>query len=216
MNLIYSYDAYCGWCFGFKLVMHKIYETYKDLLYIDVLSGGMILPEKPVHISASATYIAKEYKNVEALSGVKFGTDYLWHILNPDESDWFPNSEKPSIALAIIREKYPERSLEFAEDMQIALFEEGRDLTDNEAYRHLLSKYNFEAEDFYEALKSETYKAKAYEDFEFAKQLKVSGYPTLLLQADASKFYLLSRGYTSFEQLKATIDKVLHEIEGNK
>ena len=99
--LIYCYDAYCGWCYGFSPVIKKIAEEYKDVMDSDVLSGGMILPEVPTHIGIAAGYISKAYKNVEELTGIKFGADYLWHIEHPEDSDWYPNSEKPAIALCI-------------------------------------------------------------------------------------------------------------------
>ena len=90
---------------------------------------------------------------------------------------------------------------------------EGRDLTDDEAYRHLLPEYGIEAEDFYTKLKSEEYLDKAYYDFALVKQLQVTGYPTVLLQVSDSKFYLLSRGYTDYGTLKGRVDKVLESHE---
>jgi putative protein-disulfide isomerase len=139
-TLIYCYDAYCGWCYGFSQVIKKIHSEYKSQVETEVLSGGMILPDEPVHIGATAGYISKAYKNVEELTGIKFGEDYLWHINHPDASDWYPNSEKPAIALCIFKEYFPEQQVSFASDMQYALQYEGRDLTDDEAYRHLLEK----------------------------------------------------------------------------
>jgi putative protein-disulfide isomerase len=209
--IIYCYDAYCGWCYGFSPVIQKIADTYKNVMPIDVLSGGMILPEKPVHIRTTAKYIEGAYKNVEELTGVKFGEDYLWHIKNPEESDWYPNSEKPAIALCIFKEFYPDRAVEFAADLQNALHNEGRDLTDNEAYRHLLEKYSIQAETFYEKLQSEEYKEMAYYEFSLMKQLQVNGYPCVFVQTGDTKFSLVARGYTDYETLKARIDAVLNE-----
>src|SRR5262245_24408244 len=137
MKLVYCYDAYCGWCYGFSLVMKKVAEEYKNSLAIEVLSGGMILPDDPVHISATASYIEKAYPRVEELTGIKFGEDYLWHIRNPDESDWYLHSEKPAIALCIFKEILEDKQVEFAADLQFAHHYEGRDLTDDEAYRRL-------------------------------------------------------------------------------
>ena len=211
--LIYCYDAYCGWCFGFSPVITKIANEFKDVLDTECFSGGMILPETPVHIKASAAYIADAYKNVEDLAGVKFGSDYLWHIFNPDKSDWYPNSEKPAIAMVIFKEYYPERSIEFAADLQTALHGEGRDLTDNEAYRHLLEKYNINAEEFYNKLGEEAYKEKAYYEFALVKQLEVNGFPTVFIQTGEQKFIMVARGYTDYETLKERIDKVLEEAE---
>jgi putative protein-disulfide isomerase len=210
--LIYCYDAYCGWCYGFSPVIKKIAEDFKDELDADVLSGGMILPEKPTHFDTIAPYIQKAYKTVEEHTGVKFGEDFLWHVFNYEDSDWYPNSEKPAIALSIFKEFYPDRAVEFAGDLQYALNFEGRDLTDNEAYRHLLEKYSIQPEIFYERLQGEEYKEKAYYEFSLVKQLQVTGYPAVLIQANDSKFYLVARGFTDYDSLKERIDNVLKSL----
>ncbi|MBC7889934.1 MAG: DsbA family protein [Ferruginibacter sp.] len=209
--LIYCYDAYCGWCYAFSPVIKKISGDYKDQLEFEVLSGGMIISEKARHISVTAGYIQQAYKVVEEHTGIKFGADYLWHINNPDGSDWYPSSEKPAIALCIFKEFYPERQIEFAADLQYALHFEGRDLCDDEAYRHLLEKYSIQEETFYTKLKNEEYKDRAYYEFALCKQLQVTGYPAVLMQLSETKFHLLSRGYTAYEELKDRIDEVLKE-----
>lgn len=209
--LIYCYDAYCGWCYGFSKVIQQVALEFKDRIETEVLSGGMVLPEKPVHISATAGYIQNSYKNVEELTGATFGTDYLWHINNFEDSDWYPHSEKPAIALCIFKDFYPDRSIEFAADLQYALHYEGRDLTDDEAYRHLLEKYSIHPEIFYERLKSEEYKEKAYYEFSLVKQLKVTGFPAVFLQTGELKFHLLANGFTDYETLKTRLDNVLIE-----
>jgi putative protein-disulfide isomerase len=213
--LIYCYDAYCGWCYGFSPVIKQISEVYKQKLHCEVLSGGMILPEQPVHIRVTAGYISEAYKIVENHTGIKFGDDYLWHIKNPEESDWFPNSEKPALALSVFKELFPEQQVQFASDMQYSLHYEGRDLTDNEAYRHLLEKYNIDADDFYNKLQSEEYKEKAYYEFQLCKQLQVTGFPQVLIQITETKFHLLARGYTDYETLAKRIDLVLIEVENH-
>lgn len=211
-TLFYCYDAYCGWCYGFSPVMKKIQEAYPQLP-IEVLSGGMILPEEPVSIAVTAGYIQKAYTTVEEYTGIRFGPDYLWHINNPELSDWFPNSEKPSVALCIFKEFYPDQQVVFAGELQYALHFEGRDLTDDEAYRHLLEKYSIHPETFYEKLKSETYKEQAYYEFSLVKQLQVTGYPCVLMQISETKFHLLARGYTDYETLKSRLDNVLSESQ---
>ncbi len=210
--LIYCYDAYCGWCYGFSPVIKRIAEEYNNEFDFEVLSGGMIITEKAKHISFTAAYIEQAYKVVEEHTGIKFGEDYLWHITHPEDSDWYPSSEKPAIALCIFKEFYPERQIEFATDLQYALHYEGRDLCDDEAYIHLLEKYSIQPETFYTKLKSETYKEMAYYEFALCKQLQVTGYPAVLLQINDTKFHLLARGFTAYEDLKERLDNVLIEI----
>ena len=211
--LIYCYDAYCGWCYGFSKVISKVAEEFKEQLSYEVLSGGMILPEKPVHIKVSADFIAKAYPSVEELTGVKFGSDYLWHIFNSEDSDWYPNSEKPAIAMCVFKEYYPERVIEFAEDLQYSLHFEGRDLTDDEAYRHLLEKYSINIESFYEKLSSEEYRDMAHYEFSLVQQLKVEGYPTVFIQINESKFHMIARGYTNEADLRERINAVLASMQ---
>jgi putative protein-disulfide isomerase len=208
-TLIYCYDAYCGWCYGFSPVIKKIAAEYKSKLDIEVLSGGMMIGEEVMPIEKIGPYIQTAYKRVEELTGIKFGEDFLWHINNPDKSDWVMNSEKPTIALCILKEYYPERQLEFATDLQYALNYEGRDLDDDEAYRHLLDKYNLQSEAFYSKLQSEEYKEMAYYEFALMKQLQVNGYPTVFVQTDELKFVMVARGYTSYEELEQRINNVL-------
>ncbi|HVM87358.1 MAG TPA: DsbA family protein [Puia sp.] len=210
--LIYCYDAYCGWCYGFSQVIKKIAGEYNSHFFIEVLSGGMIISEKPMSILSAAGYIREAYKTVEERTGVKFGKDFLWHIFNPDKSDWFLNSEKPSIALCVFKEYYPNLQVQFASDLQYALNFEGRDLCDDETYSHLLHKYNIPAEEFYVKLHDNGYKEQAYYEFALVKQLRVTGFPALLLQVNESKFYSLTKGYTDYETLKIRIDNLLKEI----
>ena len=211
-SLIYCYDAYCGWCYGFSPVMNKLAIEYSQIFDIEVLSGGMILPESPLPISVTSKYIQKAYQSVEERTGIKFGEDYLWHIFNPDKSDWFPHSEKPAIAMCVFKDYHPEMQVPFASDLQYALHYEGRDLCDDEAYRHLISKYQLPEDEFYHRLRSDEYKKRAYDDFAVVKQLQVTGFPTVLLPANESRFYLVARGYTDYDKLVANVERCLNEI----
>ena len=175
------------------------------------LSGGMILPETPIHISQTAAFILGAYPRVEELTGIKFGQDYLWHLQHPEETDWYPNSEKPAIAMCVFKDFHPEQAVTFAADLQYALHYEGRDLTDDEAYRHLLAKYDIPAEDFYNKLRSEEYKEMAYYEFALMKQLQVDGYPAVFIQTGELKFHLVAKGFTLYEDLKQRIEAVLAE-----
>gem|GEM_PF-4987738 len=122
--------------------------------------------------------------------------------------------------MCIFKEYYPERAVEFAADLQYALHFEGRDLTDDEAYRHLLEKYSIQPEAFYGKLHSEEYKEMAYYEFSLMKQLqvtgypcvfKVTGYPCVFIQTGELKFVMVARGFTSYEDLKQRMEAVLLE-----
>ncbi|MEY3921110.1 MAG: hypothetical protein RL634_871 [Bacteroidota bacterium] len=210
-RVIYCYDAYCGWCYGFSSVIKELWVRNRNRFEFETLSGGMIPVESTKHISNIAYFIQGAYKNVEETTGVKFGEDYLWHIFNPDKSDWFPCSEMPAIAMVVFREYHPDRTIEFACDLQYALHYEGRDLTDPEAYRHLTEKYEIPVDEFFEKLKTEKYKEAAYYDFALIQQLKINGFPTVFIQVSDAKLYMIARGYTNLETIEQRISNVLDE-----
>ena len=211
-TLYYCFDAYCGWCYGFSPVITGIARDFAGRMAFEALSGGMIPRESAQPFSRIAGFLREGYLRVEETTGVKFGEDFLWHVFNPEKSDWFPHSEKAAIAMAVLKEHAPERSIELAADLQKALYYEGRDLTDDEAYRHLLPKYGMKEDDFYSRLHDETYLSMAHHEFNLVRQLKVSGFPAVLLQTDELRFHLLARGYTDRETLSQRIGKVLSEI----
>lgn len=210
--IYYCYDAYCGWCYGFSPVIKRMAEEYKDKISFEVLSGGMIPSDNPRPIAATARYISEAYQRVEEITGIKFGPDYLWHIFNPGESDWFPHSEKAAIAMCIFKEFLPDQQVAFAADLQYSLHFEGRDLTDNEAFRHLLEKYSIPEEEFYSKMNSEAYREKALYEFALCKQLQATSFPQVLMQVAEQKFYLLAKGYTDHETLNKRVQSVLTEI----
>jgi putative protein-disulfide isomerase len=188
-------------------------KEFGDQFTFEVLSGGMIFPETPQHFAPIAKYIQTAYKQVEELTGIRFGEDFLWHVFNPDKTDWYPHSEMPAIALCIFKEYHPGKAVEMASDLQYALNYEGRDLTDKEAYRHLLAKYDIPEDDFYKKLKSEEYREKAYYEFALVKQLQVTAFPCVLIQVSDTKFYMLAQGYIDYETVKARLEKVLAEVK---
>ncbi len=211
-TLIYCYDAYCGWCYGFSPVIKKIAAQYKNDMFIEVLSGGMMIDDGVMPIEKIGPYILTAYKRVEELTAIQFGEDFLWHIKNPDKSDWVMNSEKPAIALCVFKEYFPDDAVLFASDLQYALNYEGRDLDDDEAYRHLVEKYKLPQEEFFGKLESEEFKEKAHYEFALCKHLQVTGFPQVFIQQNDTKFFLISKGFSDYETVNLRIQNVLKEI----
>lgn len=213
MTFYYCYDAHCGWCYGFSKSITQFQEQFATQFHFEVLSGGMIPKEFARPIKATARFILEEHKRVEELSGASFGPAFLWHIQNPDDSDWFPESLTPAIALCVFKQFVPQQQVQVAADIQKAQFAEGRDLSDGEAYRHLLAKYQIPEEAFYQKLKDPTYEEQARYEFALCKQLQVTAFPKLLLQVSDTKFYLVSEGFTPIDILTNRVEAILQELQ---
>lgn len=50
-TLIYMWDAYCGWCYGFSKSLQAYHENHPELPLI-VLSGGLFVGNKKLPLAS--------------------------------------------------------------------------------------------------------------------------------------------------------------------
>lgn len=205
--IIYVYDALCGWCYGFSPVMEKLYTTYKDKMDFTVLSGGMVNGDRVGPIGEVAGYISDAYKVVEERTGVKFGEGFL-KLLRDGEAIF--NSLPPGIALTVFKSEKPEQAVEFASRLQRAIYHEGIEPEDLEAYGKLAAEFNLDAQEFVNKMKSNEFKQATLQEFQKVSQWDISGFPSVIM-ATQEKLYLIAKGYVPYEQLEAAVQQVMTE-----
>lgn len=211
-KVFYVYDALCGWCFGFKDNILRLHQEYGRRVEFEVLSGNMVPIENKHHISKMASYIAGAYHRVEELSGCKFGTGYLHHILHPEKSDLELCSELPGIALSVMKSFNPAQSFDYAAALQNALMVDGKDLNKDETYFDLAKSFSLDSDLFLKRLHDEAFRDIAHAEFAMVKQLGITGFPCVLVQTDERKLFMIARGFTHYDDLKQRLDKVLEDF----
>lgn len=209
IKIIYVYDALCGWCYGFSPVIKECYNKYKTEFDFEVLSGGMMMGDRVGSINDIAPFIKTAYKTVEDTTGVKFGEAYVKVLL---EGNMILNSEMPSIALSIFKQYFPEKAVIFAHEIQNALYFDGKDPNEINTFIPIAINHGINADEFSVKIKSEEAKELAFYDFALAKQLRIDGFPAVLMQTSETGFYLIAKGYTDLETLELRINNVLKEI----
>ena len=204
-ELIYIYDALCGWCYGFSPVMQQLQDRYATDVKFSVLSGGMILGDRVGPIGEVAPYIKTAYRDVEQRTGVTFGQAFL-EVLD-DGSQVF-SSKLPGIAMTAFRMHNRDRTLDFAHHLQWGIYHEGLDLNQPENYRPLLKAFpSVDEAQFMEQLTDELYWRKTQEEFGMVQQFGVRGFPTLLAY-DGEKTYRLTSGYRPYEDVAGLVEQV--------
>lgn len=207
-KLIYYFDPLCGWCYGFGPVMSQLEEEFKDKVDIEVVSGGLFLGGRAGLVNEVAPHIrAGAYKSVESRTGVKFGDSFIADVMGEGKTTL--NSLWPSIALCIVREKFPEKELEFAKMLLNAVYWDGMDTVDMEAYADYAKKIGFDPEEFNAKMKDIQYRKKAEQEFERFRQSRFSAMPAVVLET-ADGETPLSKGYVTYNELKS---KLSHYIE---
>lgn len=209
LEIIYVYDALCGWCYGFSDVMTKLYQEYKADFKFEVISGGMILGDREGPISNSAELIKTHLPRIEETAGVVFG-DKFWEVL--EEGTQIQSSEKPATALAVFKSFSPDEAVLFAAALQKAKYGNGVDLSLDESYLPIISEFGIAADNFLTKLNSEEFKQAAYYEFALAKQLQVTGYPAAFIKVDDRNFHMIAKGYANHETMKLRITNVLNQL----
>ena len=200
MKLIYVYDALCGWCYGFSPVMIEFQKMYRDSLTFEVISGGMITGGRIGPIGEVAPYISWAYKDVEKTTGIKFGDEFLNNTLKKGKAIF--TSIPPAIALSVFKTLQPKNSLHFASELQIAIYFDGKEPENLEAYGQIAAKFGLDADLFVEKMKEPLYKKLAEDDFKKSTELGVSGFPAIFIEIN-NQYFIIGKGYMPFDTLNS-------------
>lgn len=208
--LYYVYDPLCGWCYGFSPVIQKVQKEYQTQLSIRVISGGMVRESRVAPLSTIAPYIQGAYKDVEKLSGVKFGAPYLDVLFG--KGDRIMDSHPPSIIHTYLSEQFPERSTEISSCIQNLIYQDGLDPSSS-TFRHALAdRLKTDVKALESAFKSGEFDQKTKEGYLLCEKLGITGYPAVVMYKN-NTWYLVSKGWTDFESISGTIHSILQSKE---
>lgn len=208
-ELLYIYDAYCGWCYGMSPVMQRIQADFAGRLTVAVLSGGMLAGERAEAIGANWSYIEGAMPQVEQATGVRFGEAY--QQLGAAGS-YFQDSEAPARALYVVRQLDAQvRVLDFAHEIQLALFERGEDLNEVATYEPLVQKLGLNFDEFARRFALPETGNAVRREFEAVGRIGVQGFPTVILRA-GSQGYVLSRGFQPYEAFARNLEDALAQV----
>lgn len=200
------YDALCGWCYGFSPVIQQLHEQLNDQegVTFKLISGGLKYGADVGAIDVVAPYIkAGAYKEVERRTGVVFGAGFVEGTLAA--GTMLLDSEPPAIAMVIIKEALPAQVFPFASLLHQAIYVDGIEPQDWDAYAAYAKKVGYEGADFGTKMRSLSYQAQAIEEFELAKAWGIRGFPTVVLEQEG-QYHLIARGHTDLEVLQTRLN----------
>lgn len=198
MKLVYVYDALCGWCYGFGGVVEKVEANYKEVVPLQVLSGGMIPKAYARPIGHMSQYILNSLPRLERMTGAVVGEPYKQMLR---EGSYVMSSEPPAIALSIVKSMDSTKAFAFAHTVQKELFIEMKDINTEPIYLEAAKKVGIDTAEFHQKWSDSTYYKAAQEEFKQVQQLQVSGFPALFIVKDG-QWIKLSEGYASYESIE--------------
>ncbi|MGM0899731.1 MAG: DsbA family protein [Bacillota bacterium] len=203
LALVYVWDAYCGWCYGFSKSLKAFHKNHPELP-LTVLSGGLFVGERKQPIG-SYTHIPEANNRISQLTGAEFGDSYQSLL---KEGTFILDSEAAAIGFSALRSFAPELSLNLASSMQRAFYYEGKSLSDPATYREIAIAHNLDPEAVMARFRDVATTKDAQADFMKVQQLGVHSYPTLLLQR-GDEYIGLGGGVMTAEKMEDRLNSVI-------
>lgn len=209
MDFIYIGDPLCSWCYGIGPAVDRIREKHPRFGLKLVMGGLRPYTESPMD-SSMKEMLRGHWKHVEEATQQPFNYD----LLQEESEDFVYNTERPCRAVATVRKIKPGSEWTFFKDVQDAFYHKNQDTNQLETYFTLLEKLDIDPEVFTTEFNSETMRKDTNDDFMWAKQVGVTGFPTLLL-GNNSELHAISMGYSPFETIEEVMEKILNEGIGS-
>jgi putative protein-disulfide isomerase len=148
------------------------------------------------------SYLLHHWDQVAAASGQPFNENVL------AKDGWVYDTEYPARAVVTMRAQSPEDEFSWFKRLQRAFYAEAIDITDPTSYPELLGDFPVDVADFTAELDKEESRRSAWEDFEEARSLQASGFPTLLLRT-GTDMATVTRGYRAFDDIEPYLTQYL-------
>lgn len=204
-TLLYIMDPLCGWCYGFSPVVAQLHEKYQDRMDFRVVPGGMVTGPRVEPVSKMADYILGAYTRVEEMTGVKFGEPYLDRLR---EGSTISASEPPCRALHLFSTFHPDRAVEYAYQLQRAIYLDGYDWNDSETYAHLARLFNIDTKEFVRQWEGEEARYAVQQEFQWVQATGINGFPCIVIEKD-EQYYLATQGYRPADDVELVMEKIL-------
>ncbi|MFB9376319.1 DsbA family protein [Kineococcus gynurae] len=176
-DLVYVFDGYCGWCWGFHPAVREL--AADDGLAVTALPGSLFTGSRRAPLSAFG-FIRQANQQVTALTGVEFGAEFEATL---DEGSLVPDSDDAARLWTALRAVAgPGRDVELVTALQAAFFVEGRSLSDPGTATTVAASLGLDPGATAAALADPEVAAAARTAQQQARALGVDRYPTLLVR----------------------------------
>jgi putative protein-disulfide isomerase len=195
MQLVYAFDAYCGWSHGFSPTLLEVISRHPDLP-VEVISGGLFTGSRRVPIREFG-YVQAANAQIAELTGAQFGEGYDRLIA---DGSFVMDSEAAARGVAALRRAAPDRMAELAGTLQRAFYVDGLSLSESSTYRNVAAEAGLDADAVVAAFEAPEADDAAADDFRRCAELGVTGFPTLLA-VDGEQVAVLASGHATADEV---------------
>jgi len=206
LNLVCAFDPLCGWCFGFNPVLKKLRSKLGDQAKWRIMSGGLVTGERERPIGEMAGYLRSGLEAVYARTGQRAG-DAFYTLM--EEGSWVSRSEPACRAIFVVQQKWPDKAIEFAQNLCNAFYVQGLAPTEAETLVDVATSCNIPAETLIALWAEESAKQQTSAEFAKAKSMGVTGYPALYLANETwGGLQEIMNGCGTYEDAEAGLNRL--------
>lgn len=182
-NIHYFYDPMCGWCYGATSLIKAIAEHPSMNLILH--PGGMM--EKSTLPQHFKEHIIKADPRIAALTGVKFGENYLNRLRSSEE--FIIDSFLP-IKVILVAESMGGNGFEVLKAIQHAHYVQGLEVYKLEVLQRIVAESGIDQEKWLASMSSESsddlLEQAIATSHGLMRKLNISGYPTLIAESNGA------------------------------
>ncbi len=203
-RLLYLMDPMCSWCWGFAPVVEALAEQARQAgVELELVVGGLRRERTPLD-PAMRVRILGHWQAVNASTG------QLFNFVDGLPAGLAYDTEPACRALVTARLLAADKVWPLARRIQEAFYCEGCNVTQAAELLRLAEAVGLPAERFASTFDSPAAHAATRDDFGWAQDLGIAGFPTLLAQRNGQTA-LLTNGYQPLEQLAPLLARWLEQ-----
>ena len=181
-TLYYVADPMCSWCWGFSQVLEKVEENLPDQVDLRYVMGGLAPDSDEPMPPEMQERIQRAWQAVAARTGAEFNRDF-WIQCQPRRSTY-------PACRAVLAAELQDAGRRMFCAVQRAYYLEARNPSDVETLVELAGELSLDQDAFARDIASPQIEARLQEDLAQCRALRVSGFPSLVLESDGTHVWI--------------------------
>jgi putative protein-disulfide isomerase len=202
-EFIYFGDPMCSWCWGFAPVLDALRHKYGGRFHFRIVVGGLRPGRHAEPLDERLkTFLRHEWRHIQEATGQPFDFKTL------DREGFLYDTDPAARAVVTMRRMKPVAEFDFFSRLQRAFYAENTDITNVTSYPTLVQPFGVDETEFICQMTAEEVERETEADYAEARNLGVTGFPSLLLR-QGENLGALTYGYQPFEKLDAIMQKIV-------
>jgi putative protein-disulfide isomerase len=178
MKLIFILDPMCSWCWGFRPVFEQLKQALPDGVQLQYVMGGLAPDSDEPMPQETRNYVKSQWKQVSSETGAEFNWEF-WQCCEPRRST-YPSCR--AVIAAGLQNDSARPEMIYA--IQRAYYLNAKNPSDQDTLIACAQEIGLDEEQFKSDIQSELVEEQLQEELNLRRQLGVTGFPALRLEAD--------------------------------